>query len=413
MGLLKTLFRPNSERHEQKGDVCVRDSNWGMATVAYGAALEALEKTAPGEAASRARILEKLQGSKEALAREHLQTAEELMESGHDEDARALLELALDLARNTVLRADIENRLQGVDRPTSMAIQRDTIESEPLLPVDEPEDGVGSDDETFVALCGVLPQDVRSAYLSYSPSFRAGYLALNQGDFESAADALFRAMEENPSPDSFIPLELATALLNLTRLDEAREWLETFRKHHPDALPGYQVLCEVFWEMGAFDRAEALLETCPEELKDSLAYILIRGESLSQAGRHSEAAAFYQDFMNEYGRNDAVLRALAGSYEALENLEKARELYIEIMNQCRSCQTGEDLLVQRKLADISFDLNERSTNVLELYLSLAQEDPSNRPFYFQRISEIFSAMGNEEEARRFQAFARHVTEGKE
>jgi len=413
MGLLKTLLGSKPERHEQKGDACVRVSGWGMAIVAYGAALDALATTAPGEAASKARILEKLHVSMEALAREHVQTAEELMESGHEEDARELLELALDLARDTALSADIKNRLRGVDRPTSTAIQRDTTASEPLPLVDEQEDAGGSDDETFMALCGLLPQDVRSAYVSYGLSFRAGYLALNQGNFEFAADALSRAMEETPSPASFIPLELATALLNLQRLDEAREWLETFLKHHPDALPGYQVLCEVFWEMGAFERAEALLETCPEELKDSLAYVLIRGESLSQAGGHSEAAAFYQAFINEYGRHDAVLRALAGSYEALENLEKARELYIEIMNQCRSCQTSEDLLVKRKLADISFDLNERNTKVLELYLSLAQEDPSNRPFYFQRISEIYAAMGNREEAVRFHGFARQVTEGKE
>ena len=117
--------------------------------------------------------------------------------------------------------------------------------------------------------------------------------------------------------------------------------------------------------------------------------------------------------MNEYGRHDAVLRALAGSYEALENLEKARDLYIEIMNQCQSCHTRVDPLVQRKFADISFALNERSTAVLESYLSLAQEDPSNRPFYFQRISEIYAAMGNKEEARRFHGLARQVIEGKE
>jgi len=413
MGLLKNLFRQNPERHEQKGDVCVSASDWGMAIMAYGTALDALEKTAPGEAESKARILEKLQGAMETLASEHVQNAEELMESGHDQDARELLELALDLARDTALRADIKKRLGEVDRSTVMAIQQDTTASEPLPLVHEQEDAEGSDDETFMALCGVLPQDVRSAYVSYGPSFRAGYLALNKGDFESAADALSRAMEENPSPTSFIPLELATALLNLQRLDEAREWLETFLKHHPEELPGYQILCEVFWEMGDFDRAEAFLETCPEELKNSLAYVLMRGESLSHAGRHSDAATFYQAFMNEYGRHDVVLRALAGSYEALENREKARDLYSEIMNQCRSCHTSVDLLVKRKFADISFDLNERSTKVLELYLSLAQEDPSNRPFYFQRISEIYAAMGNKEEARRFHSFARQVTEGKE
>ena len=413
MGLLKTLFRPNPERHEQRGDACVRAADWGMAKLAYEAALDALEKTAPGETTSKARILEKLHGSMEALAREHIQTAEDLIESGHDEDARELLELALGLCQDPALREDIDNLLQGMGG--AIPEQDPGQATPPVLSVydGDQENHDAGEQETFMALIGPLPDEVRRAYTSYGPSFRAGYLALNQGDFAFAADALSRAMEENPSPNSFIPLELATALLNLQRLDEAREWLETFLEHHPDALPGYQVLCEVFWEMEAFDRAEVLLETCPEELKNSLAYVLLRGESLSQAGRHSEAAVFYQAFMNEYGRHDAVLRALAGSYEALENLEKARDLYIEIMNQCRSCHTRVDPLVQRKFADISFDLNERSTAVLESYLSLAQEDPSNRPFYFQRISEIYAAMGNKEEARRFHGFARQVIEGKE
>jgi tetratricopeptide (TPR) repeat protein len=384
-----------------------------MAKLAYEAALDALEKTAPGETSSKARILEKLHGSMEALAREHIQTAEDLIESGHDEDAQELLELALGLCQDPALREDIDNLLQGMGG--AIPEQGPGQATPPVLSVydGDQENHDAGEQETFMALIGPLPDEVRRAYTSYGPSFRVGYLALNQGDFAFAADALSRAMEENPSPNSFIPLELATALLNLQRLDEAREWLEIFLEHHPDALPGYQVLCEVFWEMEAFDRAEVLLETCPEELKNSSAYVLLRGESLSQAGRHSEAASFYQVFMNEYGRHDAVLRALAGSYEALENLEKARDLYIEIMNQCQSCHTRVDPLVQRKFADISFDLNDRSPAVLESYLSLAQEDPSNRLFYFQRISEIYAAMGNKEEARRFHGLARQVIEGKE
>jgi tetratricopeptide (TPR) repeat protein len=316
--------------------------------------------------------------------------------------------LALGLCQDPALREDIDNLLQGMGGAIP---EQDPGQATPppVLSVydGDQENHDAGEQETFMALIGPLPDEVRQAYTSYGPSFRTGYLALNQGDFAFAADALSRAMEENSSPNTFIPLELATALLNLQRLDEAREWLETFLEHHPEALPGYQILCEVFWEMEAFDRAEVLLETCPEELKNSLAYVLLRGESLSQTGRHSEAAVFYQAFMNEYGRHDAVLKALAGSYEALENLEKARDLYIEIMNQCQSCHTRVDPLVQRKFADISFDLNERSTAVLELYLSVAQEDPSNRPFYFQRISEIYAAMGNKEEARRFHGFALH------
>ncbi len=384
-------------------------SDWGMAKLAYEAALDALEKTAPGEVASKARIIEKLQGSMEALAREHMRTAEDLIESGHEEDARELLELAQELCQPSALRADIDSLLQGMD---SAAPEQNPDQAiPPLLSLsdgDQENHAVG-EPETFMALIGPLPDEARRAYMSYGPTFREGYLALNQGDFAFAADALNRAVEENPSPDTYIPLELATALLNLQRLGEARQWLETFLAHHPDALPGYQVLCEVFWEMEAFDRAEALLEACPEELKNSLAFVLLRGESMSQAGRHAEAAAFYQAFLNENGHHDAVLRALAGSYEALEKPEEARALYIQIMNQCRSCHTHVDPLVRRKFADISFDLNERSMPVLESYFSLAQEDPINRPFYYQRISDIYAAMGNREQARRFQGFARQVT----
>lgn len=406
---LKSLFRPRSEKYEQRGDDCVRASDWGMAKLAYEAALDALERSAPNDAQSKERIHKKRHGSMEALSREHIQTAEELIESGFDDEARELLELALDLTRDTALQSDIRNKLRGVERSTtSMAVQQDTSELEPLSLLDEQEDDEGNDVETFMALLGALPEGVQSAYASYGSSFQAGYLALNRGDFEFAVHALSRAMEENPAPASFIPLELATALLNVQRVDEARGLLEAFVEHHPDALPGYQVLCEVFWEMDAFDRAEALLESCPEELQNSSAYVLLKGESLSQSGRPSEAAAFYQAFIKAYGRHDAVLKALAASYETLGDLEKARDLYCEIMNQCRSGHTRIDPMVQRKLADIRFALGERSVTVLESYLSLAQEDPSNRLLYFDRVSHIYASLGNEAEARRFSQFARQA-----
>jgi len=405
---LKSLFRPRSEKYEQRGDDCVRASDWGMAKLAYETALDALGRSAPNDAESKARIHEKRHGSMEALSREHMQAAQELIESGFEDEARELLELALDLTRDTTLQADIRNRLRGVERSTSMAVQRDASELEPLFPLDEQEYIEANDVETFMALLGALPEAVRSAYASYGASFQTGYLALNRGDFELAVHALSRAMEENPSPASFIPLELATALLNAQRVDEAEGLLETFVEHHPDALPGYQVLCEVFWETGAFDRAEALLESCPEELQNSSAYVLLKGESLARSGRPSEAAVFYQAFMKAYGRHDAVLNALATTYETLGDLEKARDLYCEIMNQCRSCHTRIDPLVQRKLADIRFALGERSVTILESYLFLAQGDPFNRALYFDRVSQIYASLGNEAEARRFSQFARQA-----
>jgi tetratricopeptide (TPR) repeat protein len=196
--------------------------------------------------------------------------------------------------------------------------------------------------------------------------------------------------------------------MNLEKFDEARQLLEKFLQYHPDALPGYQLLCEVFWAIRSFAQAEALLAACPDELKDSLAYYLLLGETMFQAGNYSKATSLYQDFMKKYGWNEPVARALARTFETVGDFEKARDIYANIMDQCRSCHTRIDPFIKQKFADISFDLGQYSSAILEMYLSLAQEDPENTPFYYQRVSRIYSSLGNEEEARRFQLFAQHA-----
>ncbi len=407
---IKNLFRPNPEKHEKRGDDCVGASDWGRAKLAYEAALDALQKDGRGDDEAAGRIEEKLIRSVEALAMEHVETAEDLMESGYEADARELLELALDLTRDSEHQAEIEHRLKEMRRSPLRHADGEIPDLEPFPVLQSEEIAEGDDDETFMAILGALPEPVQSAYASYGPSFQAGYLALNRGDFEFAADALSASMMENPAPDSYIPLELATACLNLRRLGEARELLETFLSNHPEALPGYQTLCEVFWEMGAFDRAEALLDALPETFQDSVAYALLRGEGLTRAGRHVEAARFYETFMETFGRQETVVRALADAHESSGDAEKARDLYADILTQCRTCRTQVDPLIQRKFADISFHLGERSTHLLETYQSLAQTDPVNRSVYYPRISRIYEALGNETEAERFREFARQATE---
>lgn len=411
MGLLKIFFSQDPEKIEQKGDAFLKASNWGRAMLEFEKALDALEKTSSDDA-SETRLRDKLVQAKGALANEHRQAGEDLMEAEYYDEARGFLQLALDLTRDPALISAVEKLMHEIARLTAGDIQMEVPQSD-LTPLADDETYTGDqDDETFMALCSALPEEVQEAYLSYGESFKTGYLALNRGDFDLAADDLSHALEENPAPDSIIPLELATAFLNLEKLDEARRLLETFLQHHPDALPGYQVLCEVYWEIGAFDQAETLLADCPDDLKNSLAYVLLRGETLSKAGSHPEAVSLYQDFMEAYGWNEPLAIALAGTLETLGDLERARDLYAKIMDQCRSCHTRIDPLVKRKFADISFDLGQHSSAILEMYLSLAQDDPENAPLYFQKISRIYASMGNEEEARRFRVFAQQAENGK-
>ncbi|MBN1831023.1 MAG: tetratricopeptide repeat protein [Deltaproteobacteria bacterium] len=408
MGLLKSILGQNPAKCEKKGDEFFSRSEWGRAKLEYENALNQMDRRSPGYLRDEPRLQKKLNQAKESLASKHRQTGEELMETKHYEEARELFELVKDLSRDRDLIADVEQRLKELEDLSSKDLPMEGYE----VSVSEEEFFDGQDEEMFTALCGTLPEDVRDAYLSYGEEFKAGYLALNRGEFRIAADALSRAMERNSSLDSFIPLEMASACLNLGQYDEARHLLEGFLSYHPDALPGYQLLCEAFWAMGSFDQAEKLLDDCPGELKESVAFFLLRGETLFQAERYGEAISLYRDFTTEYGWSNEIMKGLAKAYEASGNLKNAQGIYSSIMDQCTSCHSRVDLFVKRKFADISFDLGQRTTPMLEMYLSLAREDSPNVSFYYQRVSEIYSSQGNEVEARRFQGFVRQIQEGK-
>ena len=409
MGLLSIFSGKNPESHEQKGDALFEADAYGKATVEYERALDRLEKTAPWDEGYRQNLQDKIRHSKENLARQHQQTAESLLEAGHDYDARQYIDLALELTEDPELKRDLEQLLQEREAYESEDMENDLEDVEIQEPEPDDEDDLieeapdgQEDDEYFSALIGTLPDDVQEAYLSYGSAFKTGYMALNQGDFERAHKHLARAMDEHPDPASYVPLELATACLNLGRHDEARRLVESFLNYHPDVLPAYQLLCEVFWETGAFDHAEALLSSLPPELSESVAGFLLRGETLFQAEKYSKAKAFYRDFLKNYEWNDAIARALAKTHEALGEMANARNIYSEIMAQCSSCNTRVDPYIKQKFADLSFASGLNTPAVLELYLSLAREIPENAAEYYQKISKIYLAKGNREEALRFQ-----------
>ena len=403
MSILKLFSGKTPEEHEQKGDELFAVDLWGKAKVEYERGLEKLEKITPRNYDFKTRLQEKILQAKEALALGHRQNADDLMESGFYDDARELYVLAHELSEDSTLKNDLEMRLKELD------FQRDKTVGEELPDFDletskteEPE-FPEDDDEYFRALCGTLPRDVQIDYLNYGNNFKNGYIALNRGDFAAATDYLSRAIEEDPSAGSYISLELATAYLNLGKNSDAQQLLEDFIKSRPQALPAYQYLCEIFWERKAFDQAEVLLASVPEELTESVAVYLLKGETHYHAGNFAGAKDVYQNFLATYGWNEHVARALAKTHEAMNELANARNVYREIMDQCSSCHTRLDPYIKQRYADLCFDSGLYNTEILELYLSLAQEIPAKAVEYFEKVSRIYSAQGNEGEARRFRA----------
>ena len=406
MAFLKFFLGRTPQEHEQKGDELSAEELWGKAKIEYEKALEKLEKITAPDHASKTRLLEKVHHSKQALAKNHEQNADEMLKAGFYDDARELYYLALELSEDPDLRNSLEEKLKQLDFRLNKVIEKNL----PDYPSAEEETAATNypaeeDDEYFSALCGALPESVQEAYQRYGDNFKAGYLALNRGDFAQAADFLGRAMAENPSSGNYIPLELATAYLNMERHAEAQQLLEALIEDQPRALPAYQLLCEVYWENKAFDRAEALLSSIPEELKESVAVYLLRGETLFQAGSLSDAKEFYRNFLKRYGFNELIVRALAKTHEALKELANARNLYREIMDQCRSCHARIDPFIKQRYAVLCFDSGIWSTEVLELYLSLAQELPNSAADFYEKVSRIYAARENDIEARRFRAIA--------
>ena len=405
MSIFKLFSGKTPEEHEQKGDELFSFDLWGKAKIEYERALDKLEKISPQSYELKTRLQEKIHQTKEALALGHAQNADDLIESGFYDDARELYILAQELTENPEQKKDLEIKLKELDFQLDRTVKEDLPDLDVEAQEDQESESPEQEDEYFRALCGTLPNEIQKDYLSYGNNFKNGYLSLNRGDFGRAADYLYRAMQENSSADSYIPLELATAYLNLGKHAEARQLLEAFLENQPQALPAYQLLCEIFWERKAFDQANALLSSVPEELTESIAVYILKGETLFHAGKFGAAKEFYRNFLETYGWNELVARALAKTHEAMNELANARNVYRQIMDQCSSCHARLDPFIKQRYADLCFDSGMYTAEILELYLSLAQEVPANAADYFEKVSRIYTAQGNEGEARRFRAIA--------
>ena len=417
MGILNFFSGKDPEDYDKKGDALFQSGAYGKAIVQYERALEKLEKASPWDEGYQQSLRDKINSCKENLAQEHEMMAGGLFETGHIDDARQYLELAQELTDDAELKAKLDQHSTQLEQSSVSAIQTtlpnfDVPDESPDERPDESEESEDDsapdpeqDDETFTALVGTLPEDIQEIYHNYPPAFKTGYLALNQGDFEQASEYLSQAMQEVDDPQSYISLELATACLNLAKYDEACRLAESFLANHPDALPAYQLLCEIFWETKSFDRAETMLASLPEELSESVAGYLLRGETFYQAEKYAEAKAFYRGFLAKYEWQEKIARALAKTHEALGERTNARYIYGEIIDQCRGCHSRIDPDLKQKFADLSFESGHTTTEILEIYLSLTREIPQNAAENYQKISRIYAAQGNEVEARRFKAIA--------
>jgi len=410
LGFLKIFSGKGPEEYERRGDGFFESREYGAARLEYETALAKMNKRDPENRDLESRLREKMAASSEALALQHKENGHLLRESGDYEGASELFHLALELTEDPGLTAAL---VQLLDNPQD-DIAEDTTETAPFRPGEDAENREWHTGETeyFAALCGALPDEVRNLYENYGDAFKTGYVALNQGEYTLAAAHLSKALEEN-QPDSLIPLELATAYLNTGQYEDAFRLLKRFINTHPHSTHGYQVLCETLWAAEKFSEADTLLSSCPAEMAESAPILHLKGESLYRSGRYKDAEAFYLELLESHGWIEDIALSLATTYEALEKKEDALALYGKVMETYRGRGTRVAPFVKQKYADISMERGNYSTEILEIYLSLIEENPAGRGHSFRRIEKIYTATGNEREARRYRSLADDLGESPE
>jgi tetratricopeptide (TPR) repeat protein len=203
-----------------------------------------------------------------------------------------------------------------------------------------------------------------------------------------------------------VALELATAWTHMGKFIRARDLLLEFMANHGPSVRPVQMLCDVYWGMEDFQQAVALLDQCPDSLKQIFSIQMMLGETYYQMGDFSAARAVFQDCEKNFGENELITRSLAKTAEATGDLESARDFYGRALSGCARCGTRTDPFVQRRYADLCFACGERSQRLVDLYFSLVQADADNKADYYRRIHELYIALKKPKEAVRYEAFAR-------
>lgn len=404
MSFLNLFKGPTPQKLEEKGDALYEAGDLGNAKLSFERALEKSDKDGSEDSDFNNRLVRKINRIKNTLARNHLDQAINLMDGGYTDDALDMIRIAREVAADDGLQNELvlmaqkirEQETKTMDTPFPVIDDEEEAMPESL-------DGI-SEEAYFQALLNTLPEQLQAAYPTYGNAFRTGYIALNQGDFHMAGTCLEEAMEESPDADSYIPLELATAYINLNMKEKAENLLERFVAVHGDILPAYRLLCEIYWENNDFHRAQSLLSTVPDTIKESVAVYMLQGETLFLSGQLAEAKRFYETLLKNYRWNETFAKALGETCEALGEMDQARDIYKQIMGRCTSCHGAMDPMIQQKYADISFQKGILTNEILELYLDLARNLPEHRAANFQKISRIYKSKGNDVEAARFHSF---------
>lgn len=399
MGLFSFLTK-SPQKTEAAGDAYFNANDFGLAKLEYESALDMIERKHPDDTASKERVRVKLTQSKESLARQHCESGDQLVDVNAMDEAERLFSLALTLTEDPELAKALKERiaLTVPDSPGDEPDNAQGFESE----VDSAANDI---DHEFEVLCMTMPEDIGLAYHSYGEAFKEGFIALSRGDFLKAADKLRIALSEHEDEDTHIPVELATAHINLWQPEPAMELLTEYLQNHPSSLHGISLLCDLYCDLEQIDMAHEVIENLPEEVRTSTEVIRLNGRIYHQQGDYERAEEIFRELLALTDWDTDIARELAMTLTAAGKTEEAMNIYAHLLNQCTQCHQRLNPLDKKAYADLSIQLNDFSDKILDIYLSLGKDYPVLRKECYEKAGMIFNHQGNHKEAARFQKLA--------
>jgi tetratricopeptide (TPR) repeat protein len=248
-------------------------------------------------------------------------------------------------------------------------------------------------DDLFELAIADKPASRAESYRILGRDFRAGYVALVQGQADRAAQYLEKAAAATPS--SFVVhLELGRALSLGGRLEEAKRALDVAERLSPDDDEGRILGAAVAIEMGAFAEARRKLVPVLEAGGGSPEARFLLGKALGGMNQVDEALdALRETVRLEPHFHEAFFEA-GRLLESRGDIEAAYEL-----TRRASSLAPDETRYARALARLVLDHSLDEEAGLEACDRLMLSDPDNRWQYLHWVAELYIRRGWTSEAR--------------
>ncbi|MFH1156971.1 MAG: hypothetical protein V1793_24510 [Pseudomonadota bacterium] len=403
MGLF-SFFSKKPEQHETTGDSLFARDAFGPAKIEYEKALAILAGNHSHDPELKPRILKKMAGTREALARQHLDRADEYSKEGLEEDALTFYSLALELTGDEDKKQHIQSAIKRIHKRVKLPLMEEPDEQESLYE-EEADPGDESDIDEFYAICGTYPDEIAEAYQSYGEDFRDGLLALSRGDDAGAVESFELALDQCQEPEHYIALELSRALVHLGQFERAEDLLGQFLSWNPLSLTGISRMCDVYAATERFSLALDLIHTLPPDIQNTRDCRLLEGAMYMGAKDYPGAESVYRRFLSLNDWEDAMARALAATLEAMGRLDEAKATIVSLLSACTGCGRRPRPEDQLFFADISLKTGDYSKKLMDIYHKVAMENPEYAPHCLGQTAKILRHAGETAEATRLEAMA--------